>query len=265
MNALPYLTVGPWLLEYQCALTVRAALDHLESLRRTLPLIHLYADLFPTAWAASTAALIVAPDRLWSVAEWELLTRINTALFPLDLVALDGIDCRPETIPILPLTLGWHNQPTERRRPGWQLLWLLAAEATLPATTLTDPTVLQRLEQIVSPDYSHSLPAGVWETACRHAGGMTARIPRAFDLIYSITGNPWLDREDEGDYTAGWNRADITTLHAAYQAAQAELATLTELMDWLEASPTHMLEVLDLWHQTQNPIYARSPTPPTGP
>jgi len=263
VNALPYLAVGPWLTDFQCALTVRAALDHLAGLRRTLPLVHLYADLFPGAWAASTASLAVAPDRLWSAAEWELLTRIDTALFPLDLVALDGIDCRPETIPILPLTLEWHDQPTDRHRPGWQLLWLLAAEATLPTTTLTDPIVVQRLTGIVSGDYSHALPADLWETACRHAGGMTARIPRAFDLILSLTGNPWLDREDEGDCAAGWNRADVTTLHAAYQAAQTELTALNELIDWLDTGPTPMLEVLDLWQQTQS--YARSPTRPTQP
>ena len=262
MNALPYLAVGPWLTDYQCALTVRAALDHLAGLRRSLPLLQLYRDLFPGDWAASTAALAVAPDRLWSDAEWELFTLIDTRLFPLDPIALDNNDFRPETIPILPLTLGWHDQPTDRHRPGWQLLWLLSAEATLPGTTLTDPAVLQRLEGIISTDYSHALPDDVWEPACRHAGGLPARIPRAFDLIYSCTGNPWLDR-DEGECEAGWNHADITTLHDAYQAAQTELTALNELIDWLEASPTHQLEVLDLWQQTQS--YTLTSTPPTRP
>ena len=264
MNALPYLAVGPWLTDYQCALTVRAALDHLAGLRRSLPLLQLYRDLFPGDWAASTAALAVAPDRLWSDAEWELFTLIDRRLFPLDPIALDNNDFRPQTIPILPLTLGWHEQPTDHHRPGWQLLWLLSAAATLPGTTLTDPAVLQRLERIISHDYSHALPRNLWETACRHAGGLPARIPRAFDLIYSCTGNPWLDCDDEGGCAAGWNRADITTLHDDYQAARTEMTALTELIDWLEASPTHMLEVLDLWQLTQQ-ICSLSPTPPTRP
>ena len=263
MNALPYLVVGPWLTDFQCALTVRAALDHLADLRRTLPLVHLYRDRFPTEWAASTTALAAPPDQLWSDAEWELFTLIDTRLFPLDLVALANNDFRPETIPILPLTLEWHDQPTDRHRPGWQLLWLLAAAATLPATTLTDPVVLHRLTGIVSGDYSHALPADRWETACRRAGGFLARVPTAFDLILSMTGNPWLDCEDEGDCAAGWNRADLDTLEAAYQAAQTALTALNELIDWLEADPTHMLEVLDLWQQTQNSLPV--PTPPTGP
>jgi len=263
MNALPYLAVGPWLTDYQCAGSVHDALDHLAGLRRTLPLLQLYRDLFPGEWAASTATLAAAPDRLWSDAEWELFTLIDTRLFPLDPIALDNSDFRPDSIPILPLTQAWHHQPTDRHRPGWQLLWLLAAEATLPTTTLTDPAVLHRLTGIVSRDYSHALPYDVWEPACRHAGGFLARIPRAFDLIRSLTGNPWLDCDDDTYDEGGWQRADIDTLAAAYRAAQAELATLTELIDWLEAGPTHMLEVLDLWQQTQS--YAQTPTPPTRP
>lgn len=246
MNPLLDPTINRWLQPYQRVTTVRAALIYLTATRDRLQILHLYQQTFPTAWATGTSALDPTPGGLWSPREWEFFQHLHAERFPLDLELLAGADERPSAIPILDLTSAWRHGPLAADRPGWQFLWVLADAAPLTGITVTDPLVRQRLQQTTQGSFP---PADRLWAACRAAGEPLAALPDALDLIYGETENSWLDGGLECE--AGWYPEDLTTLTHEYVAAQALLAAVERLIDWLEHAPSRLLEVLDLWQTLQ--------------
>ncbi len=236
---------------YRVPVTPQEALTYLAQQIARCGILGCYRLFFPQQWAASVAPLLPDPDHTYSPREWELFRLVNAQLFPLDLEWLLDLDDDPDNrsmiLPISPIGLDWSDADLDRFRPGLQLLLVLASaigprdtDLPVPLTTaLAQAGAGEGAPLIPRPGCVLPPPASV--------------LLRAYEWIHHDTSIAWLDATDENPIDLEWTGTDVEWCAAQYREAEALLAEIATLLDWLEADPAHPLEILTLC----------SPCPPT--
>jgi hypothetical protein len=227
---------------YRVPFTPRAALDYLAQQSARCAILGCYRVFFPTQWAASVASLLPDAEHAYSPREWECFRLVNQHLFPLDLDWLGDSDDDPDnrtlTLPITPIGIDWWDSGAGYFRPGIQMLLVLAG-AIPPEYTDLPESLIQQL---------HQARAGrgepLWLPPHRALPPPLTALRPAYEWIHHDTGNAWLDAVEENPIDMEWNQADVEWCAAEYKAAQALLAPIYTLIEWLEADPLALLEVI---------------------
>lgn len=230
---------------YRVPFTPRAALDYLRQPSARFGILGCYRIFFPAQWAASVAPLLPAPDRAYSAREWEMFRLTNEHLFPLDLDWLADLDeddpeNRTLTLPITPIGIEWWEADLDYFRPGLQMLLVLSGAAAPQYAELLDP-VITALRQAGA---GQGVP--LWLAAPAPVPPPLTALAEAYAWIHHDTGNAWLDATDDNPIDVCWNRPDVEWCARQYREAQALEARIAPLITWLEADPTHILEILAL-------------------
>jgi hypothetical protein len=239
------------LLAYRVPMTPQAALTYLTQQTARCGILNYYRLFFPQQWATSVTPLLPTSEHAYSPREWECFRLVDAQLFPLDLEWLLDLDEDPEnrspTLPISPIGLDWWDADSDAFRPGLQLLLVLSA-ALAPRDTDLPAALCAALEQAGAGQGAPLVPR-----PGRILPPPATTLLRAYEWIHHDTGITWLDASYENPIDLEWTGTDVEWCAAQYRAAEALLAEIAPLLDWLEADPAHPLEVLSLC----------SPHPPT--
>jgi hypothetical protein len=239
---------------HRLPLTFATARDCLEQYRDRANLLTLYQHYFPQEYAASTAGVRPAKGAVYSTQEIEFFERVNARLFPLPLdVFLDEYEgVRSTTLPVMTFGIDWWMDAVADLRPGWQLLLLLTGEVAVTDVEI-DPRFLKTYLKRMKPQPPGSRVAwDAFKAACATAGEALSTLPLALEMLAHDTGNIWLDPSDEMPVMdAEWCVPDIDVLAREYQEAQQMLRQADQVLDWLEASPTHFGKVITLWNHAR--------------
>jgi hypothetical protein len=231
------------------------AASYLHRRRETIHLLTIYAqhfpDDFPQEWRSNQERLLPAPGDTYSVSELSCIKLIDAHLFPF---ALDHLlACAEEgerlsTIPLWSYGIDHWYQPLTDFPAGWQMLLLLFLDIEEVEGIPVDACVLDARQRMEKSVRRLSMPR--LEALCQTAEPPLASLPVALRMIDHATDNAFLDPTDEMPCEdMFWEVADIELLANHWKEAQTMIHQTDELTEWLEACPTRLRKVVELWNQ----------------
>jgi hypothetical protein len=256
--------------ESRAALTLSQAVRFLDHRLQSAPILELYEQLFPLEWATSTKDKNLEREHhAYSEREMEFFRLVDERLFPLDMDWLyDNVwEERTAVIPaqVWATSLDPWNEPIDEFRLGWQLLLVLVgfhreADIEFDAENRFFAPLAATVPGKASWDYL--------QEACQKAEEPVCHLCLAIDMLDHDTGNVWCDvTADMGfDYPL-WSEEAVRDLADQFAEARELWLKTEHLLDWLEASPAHVKEIVQLWnnavkHSAQQPSEKSSPTLP---
>jgi hypothetical protein len=252
-----------YLNSFRLPLTFSLATGFLRSLWHSTNLLTLYRHYFPAEFSASTTSESIEIIHsgasvltcLYSPKEKEFLKLVDDRLFPFYADhLLDEEEEREDLIYLPNFGVDWWTIEFEELERGWQLLLFITGSVQrdfgLKVEDYTDQEIRAALMTIqdgkVIWDMLNTFSAAKPEPLCY--------LPIALDMLDHDTGNIFLDSTDETPAEPlEWSTEDMDFLIEQYKEAGTLNEKAGKLLDWLAASPLHLMEVILLWNECQQP------------
>jgi hypothetical protein len=231
----------------QWIVTPEIALEGIGGLCLHATILHLYQQLFPEEYEASTKSSQYEAG-VHSPKEIEFFSWVDERLFQLPYY--DAYDELMSEIPIYSINSEW-----------WEM-WIGDLDLALVERVLLAfcgqwgefyQTLPSDIQQQVTPYLAPISEVDVeqLERIYHHETSPARYLCECLDLLGYNTGNPFLDNTMM-DYRegVGWSLSNVQRLAEQYRAAQDRLQQVHELEDWLnEDLPTHLNRLAKLWNQ----------------
>lgn len=240
-------------------LNARAAIARLQALAESAQILSLYRHYFPRRYAVSKKSMLYNNWQVYSPRELEFMELVEKRLFPL---ASDVLADSDERYPYLPIcSQAIDMEDTARLRPALQLLIGLVGGVYADVNWDELLTHLSPGSQLpmtsVDACGQYEVDWEKFETECARLGGPMKHIGMAFSIVTYSTGNFWLDYTDEilcyGNYDFPWTVEATEYLAAEWKQAEAMTKTLCQVLDWLEARPGCVAQLITTWNASLHP------------
>lgn len=238
----------------------------LRSLAECAEVLRLYQHYFPAEYAASEASITHDPDtsQAYSLRELEFMALVEQRLFPIAHDLMADADERYFSIPICSQAID--AEGVRDLQPGLQALIGLIGGACADVDwkallALAPPGSCPPLTEI-DTEGQYEVDWDQFEARCAQLGKSMQKIGAALSVVSYSTNTLWLDYTDEmmsyGGFEFLWTVEAIDYLAAEWRKADALLDQLNTVLDWLDASPDRIGQLVAIW----NSCLRKKPTQP---
>lgn len=258
-----------YLNSFRLPLTVSHATSYLRSLWHSFNLLALYRHYFPVEFGASTASCDLEitysgsgePTCLYNPKEREFLQLVDQRLFPYYADhLLDEEEEREDLIYLPSFGVDWWSIEFDELERGWQLLLCITGTAQQDCGVKVEECFDLEVRAALLGIRRDKVVWDMLAVMCNGKSEPLSFLPVALDMLEHDTGNIFLDPTDETPADPlEWSIEDIDFLVAQYKEASLISEKVSNLLDWLTASPVHLREVITLWNECQQPLTNPNP------